>query len=223
VSPGPQFQNGGLNRASATEESLLGAGADGVTPTVGRDGSIDGFTRQGPRQLTPAFKTSDLVLRILTIAFAVPPSRDARVHWRQGHHVRLRGDLSATRLLGSVGDVRSRARGRRGAYERTRCGRVLVARGNRPRRWDLMSAFVALRSSRRERLQDETRRRARRDSGACRRCWIAPRPTRADLLEARTSSHAASAYVAVPRRGETPAARCWWAGVARRSGFALVR
>ncbi len=62
-------------------------------------------------------------------------------------------------------------------------------------------AFVALRSSRRERLQDERRRPAPRDSGACRRCRIAPRPTRTDLLEARTSSHAASAHVAVPRRG----------------------
>jgi hypothetical protein len=84
----------------------------------------------------------------------------------------------------------------------------------------LTIAFVALRSSRRERLQDERRRPAPGDTGACRRCWIAPRPTRADVREARTSSHAASAYVAVPRRGDSRGAEL--AGVARRWGFAWV-
>jgi hypothetical protein len=55
--------------------------------------------------------------------------------------------------------------------------------------------------------QDERRRPAPRDSGACGRCWIAPRPTRGDLLEARTSSHAASAHVAVPRQGDARGAQ----------------
>jgi hypothetical protein len=104
-----------------------------------------------------------------------------------------------------------------------RLGRSLLAQGERQACSPLTLRFVALRSSSRERLQDERRRRGSARERACRRCWIAPRPTRADLLEAGASSHAASAYVAVLRWDDARAALCWWAGVARRSGFAWVR
>ena len=47
----------------------------------------------------------------------------------------------------------------------------------------------------------------RATAGRAGRCRIAPRPTRADLLEARTSSHAASTYVVVPRRADSRGAQ----------------
>jgi hypothetical protein len=78
--------------------------------------------------------------------------------------------------------------------------------------------FVALRSSRRERRQDERRRRAPRDSGRACCCWIALRPPRGDLVEARMSSHAASAYVAVPRRGDARATLCLVGGCGSAPG-----
>ena len=83
-----------------------------------RDSPIDGSTHHRPRQPTPPFTTSVLVLRVLTIASAVPPSRDARVlgetqEWPAGPRPTTRwsqtGARYPSRRAGRL-DVRARAR-----------------------------------------------------------------------------------------------------------------